>query len=135
MTHWNPPRWDPLTIFFFFKVFFQTKNFFFQEPIFFFSWNNFCLVFYVLESKKKNFGAIQKKFFENLLSNFRKEKIQKFSDRSEMLFCITVHKTLNKSCSLNKIFLFLKKKVVSLKKTSFSFFSKGHPYSIFILVF
>ena len=34
------------------------------------------------------------------------------------LFCFPIHKKLNKSCSLNKKFLFLKKKV-SLKKTSF----------------
>ena len=34
-------------------------------------------------------------------------------------FCFTIHKKMNKSCSLNKIFLSLKKKVSSLKKTSF----------------
>ena len=42
---------------------------------------------------------------------------QKFSDRSEIFFCIIIHKKLNKSCSLKKIFLFLKKKILSLKKT------------------
>ena len=44
-----------------------------------------------------------------------------------------IHKKLNKSCSLDKIF-FSWKKNVSRKKTSFSFFSKGHIFEIFILV-
>ena len=37
---------------------------------------------------------------------------QKFSNRSEIFFCFTIHKKLNKSCSLDKIFLFLKKKLL-----------------------
>ena len=44
-----------------------------------------------------------------------------------------IHKKLNKSCSLDKFF-FSWKKNVSRKKTSFSFFSKGHIFGIFILV-
>ena len=47
----------------------------------------------------------------------KKKKIQNFSDHSEIFFCFPIHKKLNKSCSLDKNFLFLKKKVVSLKKT------------------
>ena len=106
-----------------------------DTPLKFCSRNNFCSVFHVLESKKKfrsDPKIFEKFFFLKLLSKFSK-KI--FLDHSEIFFCFPIHKKLNKSCSLNKIFLFLKKKVVSLKKTSFSFFSKGHPYSIFILVF
>ena len=37
--------------------------------------------------------------------------------RLRIIFCFTIHKKLNKSCSLDKLFLFLKKKIVSLKKT------------------
>ena len=74
---------------------------------------------------KKNFGAIRKFlkkiFFLKLLSKFSK-KI--FLDHSEIFFCFPIHKKLNKSCSLNKIFLFLKKKVVSLKKLLFHFSQK-----------
>ena len=70
---------------------------------------------------KKNFGAnrkLKKKiFFENLLNGFWKKKIPKFSGSLQNFFCFPIHKKLNKSCSLDKIFLFLKKKVVSLKKT------------------
>merc|ERR1712051_34685 len=44
-----------------------------------------------------------------------------------------IHKKLNKSCSLDKIF-FLEKKMLVEKKTSFLFFSKGHIFEIFILV-
>ena len=62
----------------------------------------------------------------------KKKIFQKFSDRSEIFFCLTIHKKLNKSCSLEKFFLFLKKKVVSLKKTSFSFFSKVQWQIIFL---
>ena len=44
------------------------------------------------------------------------KNFQKFSDHSEIFFCFTIHKKLNKSCSLGKIFLLLKKKLlVSLK--------------------
>ena len=49
----------------------------------------------------------------------KNKKFQKFSDRSKFFFCFTIHKKLNKSCFLEKLFLFLKKKIVSLKKTSF----------------
>ena len=45
------------------------------------------------------------------------EKFQKFSDRSKNFFCCTIHKKLNKSCSLENFFLFLKKIFFSLKKT------------------
>ena len=49
---------------------------------------------------------------------FLKIKIfQKFSDHSEIFFCFTIHKKLNKSCSLKKKILFLKKNILSLKKT------------------
>ena len=49
---------------------------------------------------------------------FLKIKIfQKISDHSEIFFCFTIHKKLNKSCFLKKNFLFLKKKILSLKKT------------------
>ena len=52
------------------------------------------------------------------ISPFRPHFI-KFSDHSEVFFCFSIHKQLNKSCSLDKIFLFLKKSFVSLKKTAF----------------
>ena len=134
MMHWNPPRWVPLTIFFF-QSFFQTKNFFSGTKNFF-SRNNFCSVFYVLKSKKKFWSDLLFLFLKIYLVFFEKQKIFKnFLIAPKFFFCFPIHKKLNKSCSLDKIFLFLKKKVVSLKKTSFSFFSKGHPYSIFILVF
>ena len=42
-----------------------------------------------------------------------------------MFFCFTIHKKLNKSCSLKKKFLFLKKKILSLKKTLKFFFVSG----------
>ena len=48
---------------------------------------------------------------------------QKFSDHSEIFFCLTIHKKLNKSYTLDKIYLFLKKKIVSVKKTYFENFS------------
>ena len=49
---------------------------------------------------------------------FLKIKIfQNFSDHSEFFFWFTIHKKLNKSCSLEKFFLFLKKCFFSLKKT------------------
>ena len=44
---------------------------------------------------------------------------EKFSDHSYFFFCFTIHKKLNKSCSLENFFLFLKKKFSSLKKTTF----------------
>ena len=52
----------------------------------------------------------------------KKEKIQKISDRSEIFFCFTICKKLNQSCSLEKNFLFLKKKFVSLKKITLKFY-------------
>ena len=60
-------------------------------------------------------------FFE---VNFQKWKFSKIFG-SEIFFCFTIHKKLNKSCSLDKIFLFLKKKIVSLKKTSFEILWSG----------
>ena len=54
----------------------------------------------------------------------KKIKNQKFSDRSEFFFCLTIHKKLNKNYSLDKKFLFLKKKFVSLKKNFFWNFMK-----------
>ena len=45
------------------------------------------------------------------------KNFQKFSDHSEIFFCFTIHKKLNKSCSMKNFFLFLKKKILSLKKT------------------
>ena len=44
------------------------------------------------------------------------ENFQKFSDHSKIFFCFTIHKKLNKSCSLKKNFLFLKKKFLVWKK-------------------
>ena len=58
---------------------------------------------------------------ENLLNNFRKKKFQKFSDRSEIFFCFSIHKKLNKSFSFgslkNLLFLFSQKDT----HTAFSF--------------
>ena len=45
------------------------------------------------------------------------ENFQKFSDHSKIFFCFKIHEKLNKSCSLKKKFLFLKKENLSLKKT------------------
>ena len=45
------------------------------------------------------------------------EKFQKFSDHSKIFFCFTIHKKLNKSCSLENFFLLLKKKILVQKKT------------------
>ena len=47
---------------------------------------------------------------------FEIKKFQKFSDHSEIFFCFTIHKKLNKSCSLKKKFCSWKKNL-SLKKT------------------
>ena len=52
---------------------------------------------------KKNFGVIRK-----FLKIFR--------ITPKFFFCFTIHKKLNKSCSLKKKILFLKKKILSLKK-------------------
>ena len=78
--------------------------------------------FLCIEKQKKILEWSEKfsKFFffsKSVKEIFKKIFFQKFSDRSEIFFCFPIHKKLNKSCSLNKIFLFLKKKVVSLKKT------------------
>ena len=54
----------------------------------------------------------------NLLNDFGKSKnFKNFRITPKFFFCFTIHKKLNKSCSLEKIFLFLKKKNFSLKKT------------------
>ena len=44
-------------------------------------------------------------------------KFSKIFGSLQIFFCFTIHKKLNKSCSLENFFLFLKKKIVSLKKT------------------
>ena len=85
------------------EVFFRLTTFFFRNKIFC-PRNNFCSVFYVLYSKK-NFGVIQKLFLKNLLNNIRIFFFQKFLDCSEIFFCFTIHKKLNKSCSLDKTFM------------------------------
>ena len=91
--------------------------------------------FFLYCKAKKKFRSDPKKFFLKIyLTILKKKNFQNFSDRSEIFFCFTILKKLNKSCSLEKNFLFLKKKVGSLKKTSFSFFSKGHIFGISILV-
>ena len=43
------------------------------------------------------------------------EKFQKFSDHSKIFFCFTIHKKLNKTCSLEFFFLLLKKELVQKK--------------------
>ena len=54
---------------------------------------------------------------------FLKIKIfQNFSDHSEIIFCFTINKKLNKSCSLKKKFLFLKKKKLLVWKKLWTFF-------------
>ena len=46
------------------------------------------------------------------------ERISKYMlNTMEIFFCFSIHKKLNKSCFLDKLFLFLKKKIVSLKKS------------------
>ena len=57
-----------------------------------------------------------------------------FSDHSEIFFCFTIHKKLNKTCSLDNFFLFLKKKVVSQKKIIF-LFSHKDTYLAFSFLF
>ena len=69
---------------------------------------------------KKISERSKKIFFENLLNIFRKKFFYKnFLIAPNFFFCILILKKLNKSCSLVKKFLFLEKKIVSLKKTSF----------------
>ena len=111
--------------------FFRNKNFLFKEQLLF----SFLCIGKQKKNSERSKNFWKKIFLKIYLAILQKKIFQNFSDRSEIIFCFPIHKKLNKSWSLNKIFLFLKKKVVSLKKTSFSFFSKGHPYSIFILVF
>ena len=66
---------------------------------------------------KNSFVSVKKillKFYE---VDFQKWNFSKFFGLLRIFFCFTICKKLNKSCSLDKNFLFLKKKVVSLKKT------------------
>ena len=44
------------------------------------------------------------------------KNFQKFSDHSEIFFCFTIHKKLNKSCSLKNFFCSWKKKLLVWKK-------------------
>ena len=55
----------------------------------------------------------------------KNKNFQKFSDHSEIFFCFSIHKKLNQSCFLDKIFLFLKKNLVSLKKNTFEILCSG----------
>ena len=106
------------------EVFFRLPTFFFRNKKIF-SKEQLLFSFLCIIMQKKflerseNFWKIF--FFLKLLSKFSK-KI--FLDHSEIFFCFTIHKKLNKSCSLEKNFLFLKKKVGSLKKNFFFFFLK-----------
>ena len=59
-------------------------------------------------------------FFE---VNFQKWKFPKLFGSLLNFFCFTIHKKLNKSCSLEKKILFLKKNFVSLRKNSFEILS------------
>ena len=101
-------------------VFFRLTTFFFRNKNFL-SKEQLLFSFLCIEKQKKiserseNFW--KKIFLKIYLTDFEKKKIQNFSDHSEIFFCFPIHKKLNKSCSLDKNFLFLKKKVVSLKKT------------------
>jgi hypothetical protein len=58
-------------------------------------------------------------FLKIYLTFFEKHFFSKIFVSIQFFFCFSIHKKLNKSCSLNKIFLFKKKKSVSLKKTTF----------------
>ena len=104
----NPPFQTSLhriskVVFFRLIFFFRNKKKYFQETTF--------IWFFKYCKTKKNFGAIRKVlkfcFFLKFLSFFSKKN---FLDRSEIFFCIAIHKKLNKSCSLNKIFLYRKKR-------------------------
>ena len=110
--NWNPLRWVPL-IYFFSKVFFWTNNFFFRNKKKF-SKEQLLFNFLCIVKQKKKFGVIRK--------FLKKKKFQNFSDHSKIFFCCTIHKKLNKSCSLKKFFLFLKKNVVSIKKIFLKFY-------------
>ena len=118
------------------EVFFRLPTFFFRNKKILFK-EQLLFSFLCIGKQKKISEWSKKFFFENLLNNFRKKKNLNFSDHSEIFFCFPIHKKLNKSCSLKKNFLFLKKKVGSLKKTSFSFFLKRthiwHFHSCFLV--
>ena len=116
------------------EVFFRLTTFFFRNKNFSFK-KQLLFSFLCIIKQKKISERFEKKIFENFLNIFRK-KFQKFFFQitTKIFFCFIIHKKLNKSCSLKKKFLFLKKKVVILKKNYFSFFSKGHIFGIFILV-
>ena len=114
------------------EVFFRLTTFFFRNKKKFFK-DQLLFSFLCIIKQKKNSERSEKKIFENFLNIFRKIfQNLFFSDCSEIFFCFIIPKKLNKSCSLKKNFLFLKKKVVSLKKTSFSFFSKVQWQIIFL---
>ena len=88
---------------------------------------NFCFALQCIKNRLKvvpwkNSFCSWKKKIVSLKKILKKKILQKFSDRFEFFFCFAIHKKWNKSCSLDKFFLFLKKKVVSLKKTSFEIF-------------
>jgi hypothetical protein len=109
------------------KVFFRLNNFFFQEQKNFVQGTTFVQLFMYWKTKKKirsDPKNLKKKLFLKIyLTDFEKKKIPKFFGSLRFFFCFPIHKKLNKSCFLDKIFLFLKKKVVSLKKTYFEKFS------------
>ena len=87
------------------EVFFRLTTFFFRNKK-------------ILSKKQLLFSFLsivkQKKIRSdpNIFEFFKKYFFQTFSDRSKFFFCFTTHKKLNKSCSLDKIFLFLKKKLL-----------------------
>ena len=68
-----------------------------------------------------------------------KKKIPKFFGSLWIFFCFPIHKKMNKSGSLDKNFLFLKKKIVSLKKnkicrifkTNWEFFLPVHSPNLY----
>ena len=103
------------------EVFFRLTTFFFRNKKFL-SKEQLVFSFLCIEKQKKFRSNPKKKFLKFFSKNVKKIFKNFLPDHSEI--CFPIHKKLNKSCFLDKIFLFLKKKVVSLKKTSFSFFSK-----------
>ena len=110
-----------------YQLFFQLQKNFVQGTTF--------VQFFMYCKTKKNSERSEifwkKKENLKLLRKFSKKN---FFGSLQIFFCFTIHKKLNKSCFLDKFFLFLKKKVGSPKNTSFSFFSKGHIFGISILV-
>ena len=56
---------------------------------------------------------------------FENQNFSKNFGSLRIFFCLTKHKKLDKSCFLEKFFLFLKKKIVSLKKNSKKNFVTG----------